>query len=117
MTISKKLSLNTTAIIIAVVVHFFYTGVAIAVGEQQTHVLEIRNSQFTPAEITVNVGDTIKWINRDIVPHTATADDKSWDSKLIGSGEEWELVVKTNMSTSYFCTFHPGMKAKIQINR
>jgi plastocyanin len=117
MTISKKLSLNTTAIIIAVVVFILYTGQAISGDEQQTHILEIRNSQFTPAEITVNVGDTIKWINRDIVPHTATADDKSWDSKLIGSGEEWELIVEKNMFTSYFCTFHPGMKAKVQINQ
>jgi plastocyanin len=117
MNFSMKKSSNTTAIIIAVVVHFFYTGVAIGGGEQQTHVLEIRNSQFTPAEITVNVGDTIKWINHDIVPHTATADDKSWDSKLIGSGEEWELIVERNMFTTYFCTFHPGMKATIRINQ
>jgi plastocyanin len=98
------------------VVFFLYTGEAISGDEQRTHIVTITNFQFVPAEITVKVGDTIKWINQDFIPHTATADDKSWDSKLIGSGEEWELIVERNMFTSYFCTFHPGMKAKIQIN-
>ena len=116
MSISRNNLFHATAIIIAVVVSLFNTGNAISAGDGRTHVVEIRNLQFIPAEITVDIGDTIKWINQDIVPHTGTADDKSWDSMLIGSGKEWELIVGKGSFTSYFCIYHPGMKAKIRIN-
>ena len=117
MSISIKTFLRATAIFFAVAFHYFYSGVAVGGGEQQSHLLEIKNSQFVPAEITVNVGDTIKWVNHDIVPHTATADDKSWDSNLIESGKAWEMIVERKMSPTYFCTFHPGMKARVRINQ
>jgi plastocyanin len=108
--------LNTTAIIIAVVVFFLYTGQAISGDEQRTHIVTITNFQFVPAEITVKVGDTIRWINQDFIPHTATANDKSWDSKLINPDEEWELIVESDFFSSYFCLYHPSMKAKILID-
>ena len=108
--------MNTTAIIIAVVVFFLYTDEAISGDEQRTHIVTITNFQFVPAEITVKVGDTIKWINQDFIPHTATADDKSWDSKLINPDEEWELIVESDFFSSYFCLYHPSMKAKILID-
>jgi plastocyanin len=117
MKVSEKKYLSATAIFIAVVFNLMYTGVAIGAGERQTHILEIKNLQFIPAEITVNIGDTIKWINHDIIPHTATADDKSWDSMLIDPGQEWELIVERNTFSSYFCVYHPGMKATIRINQ
>jgi len=41
----------------------------------QRHVVEIRNLEFTPKELVVATGDTITWINYDLVPHTVTADD------------------------------------------
>ncbi len=116
MTISKKVSLNTTAIFIAVVVFLLFTGEAISGDEQRTHIVKITNFQFVPAEITVKIGDTIKWINQDFIPHTATADDKSWDSKLIDPGGEWELIVERDFLASYFCLYHPSMKAKLQID-
>ena len=117
MSISEKTASVATAIFVAVVFHVLVSGVAVGSGEGKTHVLEIRSSQFVPVEILVNVGDTIRWVNRDIVPHTATADDKSWDSKLIASGQEWEMTVERDSFTSYFCAFHPGMKANIRVNK
>jgi len=116
MNISKTKYLKATGIVFSVVFYLLSIGEAISSDERQTHVLEIRNLQFVPAEITVNVGDIIRWVNRDIVPHTATADDKSWDSMLIASGKTWEMIVEKNTFSSYFCFYHPGMKAKIRIN-
>ncbi len=113
---SKKLSLNTTAIIIAVVFFLLYTGEAISDDEQRTHIVTFTIFQFVPAEITVKIGDTIKWINQDFIPHTATADDKSWNSRLINPGEEWELIVESELFSSYFCLYHPSMKAKLLID-
>lgn len=116
MNISKAKYLNATGIIFSVVFQLLYTGEALSDDGRQTHVVEIRNLKFVPADIVVKVGDTIKWVNRDIVPHTATADDKSWDSTLLESGKAWEVIVDKSMFTSYFCFYHPGMKAKIRIN-
>jgi plastocyanin len=81
----------------------------------QSHVIEIRNLEFTPKELTVAPGDTITWVNYDLVPHTVTADDESWDSDLLGSKEQWQTVIKENMYESYYCRYHPSMTAHIRI--
>jgi plastocyanin len=61
----------------------------------------------------VKVGDTIEWKNADIVPHTVTAVDKSFDSDAIGTGRSWKSIVRTAGDFDYFCTLHPNMRAKL----
>ena len=39
----------------------------------------IREMRYEPVELTVAVGDTVEWVNRDLVPHTATAQSREWD--------------------------------------
>ncbi len=77
------------------------------------HIVEIKEFEFVPPQLTVSVGDTIKWINRDIVPHTASANDGSWDTKELKLGESKTITVSKGMLTDYFCQFHPNMKAKL----
>ena len=79
------------------------------------HVVEIQKLKFVPATLEVSPGDIIVWINRDIVPHTITATDKSWDSKTIKKAGEWQMVVQADMPGSYLCRFHPVMKAQFSI--
>ncbi len=79
------------------------------------HVVEIRNLEFSPKELTVTPGDTITWINYDFIPHTVTADDESWDSGLIEAEGKWQTVVKKGMYETYFCRYHPNMKAQITV--
>jgi plastocyanin len=79
------------------------------------HVVEIRDFEFYPAKLNVKVGDTIKWVNQDAVPHTATASDKSWDSGLLANAAEWEMVVSKDSRGDYICTFHPMMKGSISV--
>ena len=79
------------------------------------HTVEIRDFAFVPAVITVNAGDTIRWVNFDIVPHTATASDNSWNTGEIKSNENATLVVSDAMVLSYYCIFHPAMTASVQI--
>src|SRR6185312_16683764 len=50
---------------------------------------------FHPLEQTVHPGDTVEWKNEDIVAHTVTADDGSFDSGLIQPGSSWKMTVKT----------------------
>lgn len=77
----------------------------------KTHAITITNFEFAPNNLIVSVHDTIIWTNRDIIPHTASADDGSWDTGHIGVNETASIDVTDAMGTSYFCRFHPSMKA------
>ena len=83
----------------------------------KTHIVQIHRFQFSPSELVVATGDTVIWINNDLVPHTVTADGQSWDSDRLDSGVRWEVVVHDGMSEAYFCLYHPSMKARLRITR
>ena len=80
------------------------------------HHVEIRKFRFSPEVLEVRPGDTIIWTNEDVVPHTATASDKSWDTGSLKKGESRSIVIDAGMTIDYFCRFHPHMKAKLMIN-
>lgn len=64
--------------------------------------------------MTLAPGDTVVWTNRDIVPHTATAEDGSWTSPSLKEGESWAMIVETEVSADYLCAFHPAMRASLE---
>ena len=66
---------------------------------------------FSPEEIEAKVGDTIEWINKDIVVHTATARDR-WDV-TIEANKSATLVLQKAGAVDYYCRFHPNMKGRI----
>jgi len=83
-----------------------------------THTVEIRGMEFHPAVLTVAVGDTVVWINRDIVPHTATATGTGttkWDTGQLGQGQTGRYVVRRAGAVNYTCSFHPTMHGKVII--
>jgi plastocyanin len=74
----------------------------------------IKQMQFFPAEINVNMGDTIVWINNDLVPHNVTSlQSGAFYSDTINVGASWKMEVKD--SASYLCSIHPTMIAKINV--
>lgn len=76
------------------------------------HTVEIKEMKFQPAELKVQKGDTVVWINQDLVAHDITEEvRKAWTSSVIPSGKSWRMVVK--QSANYFCSIHPVMKGKI----
>ena len=79
-----------------------------------THSVEIRGSAFPPDTLTVAVGDTVVWINQDIVPHTVTAAGH-WDSGSIAPGASWRYVAEREGTYPYACSFHPTMHAVLRV--
>ena len=77
------------------------------------HVIEMRAFAFQPAVLHVAVGDTITWINRDLAPHTATAE--KWDTGNIGAGASGFVVARGKGEHTYICAYHPAMKAKLVV--
>ncbi len=80
----------------------------------KTHVIEIVGAAFEPQTIKLAPGDSVTWINRDIVPHTATAVDESWDSGILQTGQQYTQQFNSDATADYFCRLHPGMRARLQ---
>jgi plastocyanin len=77
--------------------------------------VEIVGFAFVPPELTIVEGDTVVWTNLDLVPHTATADDASWDSGTLNHGESWSHTFQTAGSWEYHCTIHPEMTGTVTV--
>lgn len=72
----------------------------------------IQQMQFIPAALNIKIGDTVVWINKDIVDHNVTEEkSKSWTSDTLHIGKSWKMAVTD--SANYFCTIHPTMKGKL----
>ena len=89
---------------------------AIKARAANTHKVEIRKFKFKPEKLSVKPGDTIVWTNFDLAPHTATANDESWDTGTLKKGESHSMLVSEEMHLDYFCRFHPHMKAALQLD-
>ena len=82
-------------------------------NEHHTDTVTIRMMQFNPSEITVSKGDTVIWINKDMVPHTVKSVANKFYSDTINVGQTWKQSITD--SVSYFCTIHPTMAGKIMV--
>ena len=75
----------------------------------QNHTVEMVDFLYNPDPLEVHVGDTVTFVNKDAAPHTATAEDKSWDSGNMNQGDEWTLKVDETGEIPYICIYHPDM--------
>jgi len=78
----------------------------------QVYTVEIKGMQFVPDTITVNKGDEVVFVNRDIVNHCVTEEkNHAWTSSALAPGASYLIVAKEN--TDYYCAIHQVMKGKI----
>ncbi len=70
---------------------------------------------FSSASVTVAVGDTVTWHNTGQAPHTATADDGSFDTGTVNPGGSGSHTFNSPGTFSYICTIHPNMKGTIRV--
>jgi plastocyanin len=82
-----------------------------AYAASTTHTIVIAGMKFIPETLTVSPGDTVVWVNKDYFPHTATAQDKSFDSGDIATNKSWKYVASKKGAFPYVCTLHPTMQA------
>ena len=80
-------------------------------SKMQTQVVTIENMKFNPATITINKGDKVTFINKDIVAHNATETDNAWASPMLANGQSWTF--SPDKTSDYYCTVHIVMKGKI----
>lgn len=80
-----------------------------------THVIVVEQMRFTPAELTVQRGDEVVWINRDLFAHTASADGHAFDSGSIAPQASWHYVARERGRFPYSCTFHSTMHGTLNV--
>jgi amicyanin len=89
-----------------------------AAGAQQkpeTTEVKIDNFTFGPAELSVPVGTTVTWTNRDDIPHTVVSTDKVFKSKVLDTDEKFSFTFSKAGTYPYFCSIHPKMTGKVVV--
>lgn len=81
----------------------------------QSAEVKIDNFSFGPASLTVSVGSTVTWTNRDDIPHTvvSTDDPKVFKSKVLDTDEKFSFTFAKAGTYAYFCSVHPKMTGKV----
>ena len=79
----------------------------------KTHTVIMESMEFRPKTLSVKSGEKIVWVNKDLVPHTATTD--SFDSMTIPAGKSWTYTAQAKGDFPYGCTFHPTMRGTLRV--
>jgi len=70
--------------------------------------------KFVPETIIVAKGDTIIWVNKDMMAHDVTEEaSKTWSSGPIAADQSWKMAVSNE--AKYYCSIHTVMKGKIEL--
>ena len=88
-------------------------GAGLVSARADTIQVVIEQLVFSPAEINAKVGDTVEWVNKDILAHTATVRG-DWDV-MIAANKSASVVLKNGGVVEYYCRFHPNMKGRINV--
>lgn len=97
----------------------FVLALALAVTAVPAHAetiqIVIQNLVFTPADVSAKVGDTIEWVNKDVLAHTATARNGEFDVNQPPKKTVTSVLTKSG-TVEYYCRFHPNMKGVLKIS-
>jgi plastocyanin len=77
--------------------------------------VNIDNFVFGPQTITVPVGATVTWTNKDDIPHTSVSTDGVFKSKVLDTDEQFSYTFTKAGTYPYYCTIHPKMTGKVVV--
>ena len=77
--------------------------------------VKIDNFSFGPGTLTVPVGTTVTWTNRDDIPHTAVSTEGAFKSKVMDTDEKFSYTFTKAGTFPYFCSIHPKMTGKVVV--
>jgi plastocyanin len=75
----------------------------------------IDGTTYQPSTLTVKVGESVTWQNKDPFPHTVTSKDAGFDSQSIAAGKSWNYKATKRGEFTYICSLHPTMKATLRV--
>ena len=77
--------------------------------------ITIDNFTFTPKELTVAVGTTVKWVNHDDIPHTVVEKRTIFRSKALDTDDSYSFTFASAGTFDYFCGLHPHMVGQVTV--
>jgi plastocyanin len=77
--------------------------------------VSIQDFFFSPADVTVEPGTTVTWVNEGTVPHTVTSDDGQFDSGVLMPGDSYTVMFKGQGTITYHCAIHPSMTGSVTV--
>jgi plastocyanin len=82
---------------------------------QKSEKVEIVEFSYQPDPVVVQAGGKVIWQNEDTAPHTATADDGSFDTGTIEKGKLSSETFKEPGTFAYHCEIHPTMHGTVEV--
>ena len=82
-------------------------------AQDATNVITIDNFTFSPKELTVALGTTVKWVNHDDIPHTVVEKKTTFRSKALDTDDSYSFTFTSAGEFDYFCGLHPHMVGKV----
>ncbi len=91
---------------------------ALAQDGATTEVVTMQALEYTPSEITVAPGTTVRWVNQEQADHTVTSDEPGGplDSGVLDEGQSFEYTFETPGTFTYYCEIHPFMTAAVTVS-
>jgi plastocyanin len=93
-------------------------GVAVTAAEApaapNVHRIVVGEMKYAPAIHTLRAGDSVQWVNKGVLRHTATARDKSFNVDLPPKSSR-TIVIRAPGTISYYCVYHPAMKGVLKV--
>lgn len=77
--------------------------------------VHMKNSAYAPDPVSVAVGQSVEFVNDDDMPHTVTANDKSFDSGNLDAGKTWTYTFTKAGTFTYGCAYHAWMHGTIKV--
>lgn len=79
--------------------------------------VEMMGYKFSPASLSVAVGDTVTWTNHDTAPHNVVITDgpEKFTSPTLQKGQTFSHTFTKAGDYSYYCSIHPDMKASVKV--
>lgn len=90
---------------------------AAAPAAAATQQVMMQDYAYSPASITVRVGDTVTWMQHDQAPHdvTTTSAPVAFRSPQLSQGQSWSYTFRQAGTYSYYCSVHPDMRASVTV--
>ncbi len=80
---------------------------------QTAEVVSVEDFEFSPDAVTIDAGQTIRWVNDGAEKHTATADSLEWGTGTMNAGETFQKKFDEPGTYTYFCSYHTTMSGTI----
>src|SRR5437773_4435026 len=90
---------------------------SVASAQEKTSTMEVKidNFSFGPQTLTVPVGATVTWTNRDDIPHTSVSTDGVFKSKVMDTNETFSYTFAKAGTYPYYCSIHPKMTGQVVV--